>query len=49
MSKPFEPEELRKLLLRWVYDPGHPNLKTLNPLPADQLDLDQMTSPENNS
>jgi CheY-like chemotaxis protein len=29
MSKPFEPEELRKMLLRWVYDPAHPNLKVL--------------------
>jgi len=29
MSKPFEPEELRKRLLRWVYDSTNPNLKVL--------------------
>jgi CheY-like chemotaxis protein len=29
MSKPFEPEDLRKLLLRWVYDSNNPNLKVL--------------------
>jgi len=29
MSKPFEPEELRKIILRWVYLPAHPNLKIL--------------------
>lgn len=40
MSKPFEPEDLRKMLLRWVYDPTHPNLKTLSPLPSEErLDL----------
>jgi CheY-like chemotaxis protein len=35
MSKPFEPEDLRRMLLRWVYDPNHPNLKTLRPLSSD--------------
>jgi CheY-like chemotaxis protein len=34
LSKPFEPEELRKTLLRYVYDPSQPNLKTLSPLPS---------------
>jgi len=29
MCKPFNPEELRKMLLRWVYLPAHPNLKVL--------------------
>lgn len=38
MCKPFEPEDLRKMLLRWVYDPTHPNLKTLKPLPLEELD-----------
>jgi CheY-like chemotaxis protein len=33
LSKPFEPEELRKLLLRWVYDPTNPNLKVLPEYP----------------
>ncbi len=32
LTKPFEAEELRKLLLRHVYDPNNPNLKTLKPL-----------------
>lgn len=36
MSKPFEPEDLRKTLLRWVYDSTNPNLKTLTPLPAEK-------------
>ncbi len=31
LSKPFEAEQLRKILLRYVYDSGHPNLKVLNP------------------
>lgn len=31
MSKPFEPEDLRKALLRYVYIPEHPNLKVLFP------------------
>lgn len=29
LSKPFAPEELRKILLRWVYQPKRPNLKIL--------------------
>ncbi len=33
LQKPFDPEELRKLLLRYVYDASKPNLKTLRPLP----------------
>jgi two-component system, sensor histidine kinase and response regulator len=40
MHKPFDPEELRKMLLRYVYVPNQPNLKTLRPLPPDDLDLD---------
>jgi CheY-like chemotaxis protein len=32
LSKPFEPEDLRKVLLRCVYDAKQPNLKTLSPL-----------------
>jgi CheY-like chemotaxis protein len=31
LIKPFNSEELRRLLLRHVYDAKHPNLKTLNP------------------
>jgi DNA-binding response OmpR family regulator len=38
MSKPFDPEELRKMLLRWVYDPSRPNLKVLQQYP--HLDLE---------
>jgi CheY-like chemotaxis protein len=33
MSKPFTSEQLRRVLLRHVYDPTQPNLKTLTPLP----------------
>lgn len=29
LAKPFEPEDLRKILLRWVYQPSKPNLKLL--------------------
>jgi CheY-like chemotaxis protein len=29
LSKPFNPEDLRKVLLRWVYQPSRPNLKIL--------------------
>jgi CheY-like chemotaxis protein len=32
LVKPFNSEELRKLLLRHVYDAKHPNLKTLKPI-----------------
>jgi CheY-like chemotaxis protein len=38
IGKPFDPEELRKVLLRHVYEPAHPNLKTLQPLTAEELD-----------
>ncbi len=31
LIKPFNAEELRRLLLRHVYDAKHPNLKTLKP------------------
>ena len=31
LIKPFDSEELRRLLLRHVYDAKRPNLKTLNP------------------
>ncbi|MBU6452772.1 MAG: response regulator [Cyanobacteria bacterium REEB67] len=33
--KPFEPEDLRKMLLRHAYEPRRPNLKTLSPLSAE--------------
>jgi len=36
LQKPFDPEELRKLLLRYVYDASKPNLKTLRPLPPGE-------------
>lgn len=42
ISKPFEPEDLRKMLLRHVYDPTNPNLKTLAPLP---LELEEVQAP----
>lgn len=29
LQKPFEPEEFRKILLRWAYQPHKPNLKIL--------------------
>lgn len=29
LTKPFDPEDLRKVLLRWVYQPERPNLKLL--------------------
>lgn len=29
LSKPFEPESLRKVLLRWTYNSGKPNLRLL--------------------
>jgi CheY-like chemotaxis protein len=31
MSKPFDPEELRKMLIRHVYVPNRPNLKVMFP------------------
>jgi CheY-like chemotaxis protein len=33
ISKPFEPEELRRVLLRWAYRPDKPNLKLLRSEP----------------
>ncbi len=38
LSKPFVPEELRKILLRWVYQPTRPNLKILQG-GSDELDV----------
>ncbi len=38
LSKPFEPEELRKTLLRYVYDASQPNLKTLTSLSPEELE-----------
>lgn len=32
LAKPFDPEDLRKVLLRWVYQPSRPNLKILKGL-----------------
>jgi len=29
LTKPYDIKELRKMLLRWVYDPFHPNLNVL--------------------
>jgi CheY-like chemotaxis protein len=43
MTKPFKPEELRKVLLRYVYDSKWPNLKTLKPLPPEESDIDSAT------
>jgi CheY-like chemotaxis protein len=37
MSKPFEPEDLRRMLLRWVYDAANPNLKVLPRPRTDDL------------
>ncbi len=36
LSKPFDIEELRKILLRHVYDPDMPNLKTLTPMDSEE-------------
>ena len=46
MSKPFEPEELRKVLLRYAYEPNHPNLKTLTPLSSEQRDRSESREEE---
>lgn len=32
LSKPFEPEDLRKILLRYVYDSKYPNMKVITPI-----------------
>jgi CheY-like chemotaxis protein len=37
VSKPVHLEHLRKVLLRHVYDPTAPNLKTLKPLTPDEV------------
>jgi CheY-like chemotaxis protein len=39
MTRPFNPEQLRKMLLRCVYDSRQPNLKTLKPLPPEDFDI----------
>lgn len=36
ISKPFDPEDLRRILLRWVYEPDRPNLKVLQPSNVDE-------------
>lgn len=33
LSKPFDSEDLRRMLLRYVYESGRPNLKVLSSLP----------------
>ncbi len=38
VSKPVHPEHLRKVLLRHVYDPTAPNLKTLRPLTSEDIE-----------
>lgn len=38
LAKPFDPEDLRKVLLRWVYQPARPNLKILKGLHIDTED-----------
>lgn len=40
ISKPFDPEDLRKMLLRFVYDAAQPKLKTLRPLPLEDGDVE---------
>jgi len=39
ISKPFNPEDLRRVLLRFAYEPRRPNLKTLRPLPPEDLEI----------
>jgi CheY-like chemotaxis protein len=36
LSKPFDPEALRRILLRWLYQPNRPNLKVLRPLEQEK-------------
>jgi CheY-like chemotaxis protein len=36
LSKPFEPEALRRILLRWLYQANRPNLKVLRPLEQEK-------------
>jgi len=40
ISKPCDIEALRRILLRHVYDAAQPNLKTLRPLPPEDLEAD---------
>lgn len=37
LSKPFNPEELRKMLLRHLYQPNKPNLKVLRRLAPEDV------------
>lgn len=37
LSKPFDPEELRKMLLRHLYQPNQPNLKILRRLEPEDV------------
>lgn len=39
LTKPFDPENLRRILLRWVYQPSRPNLKLLKGYHIDEQDL----------
>jgi len=39
LSKPFDPEQLRKVLLRYVYDESQPNLKTLKPVLPGEIEI----------
>jgi CheY-like chemotaxis protein len=41
VSKPVHAEHLRKVLLRYVYDPTTPNLKTLKPLSLEDIEFSQ--------
>ncbi|PZM77516.1 MAG: hypothetical protein DKT66_24850 [Candidatus Melainabacteria bacterium] len=31
LNKPFDPEDLRRVLLKWTYNPARPNLRILPP------------------
>lgn len=31
LKKPFDPEDLRRILLKWTYNPARPNLRILPP------------------
>jgi CheY-like chemotaxis protein len=39
LTKPFDPEHLRKVLLRWVYQPSRPNLKLLQGFHVDDQEF----------
>lgn len=45
LSKPFEPDDLRKMLLRHVYIPDQPNLKVLQPV-TDEPPADESIQPD---